>query len=435
MPQLARLEVRELNGCRKGEDQGGIEDGARQEQKHCWKNVPHWGQCPGAIRCLVPVLAALWLVIPEENFPYFLKDEGWWLLTGMLFTGLLLYLGSLLKFLYQYCKQYKRRKDCEKSEIFGDRTGQPHQACSEQDAGPLLFMVRALLDGLVVSLLQEPVSDPRVSQIQGLISKLETISQFTAVAANNNVSIEEQGLQTNNNEDKVLKTKLEDRVKNICTYLQKRASDLHCLLQTQDQYGVCIASVQQELLEYWELLEDLHTKVTLQPEMGQEVEVPHTVLTDTESLYTKLGLFQSRIHECQGHLSTSTHLLEELEVKQQDLAQTMALTVESAWTKDLLQCNTQQFEKVSKDFTSLSQQTLTFVMHLKDLSVSKEKNGIKTSDVKHVHSSSLPLSAVPVYSIVPATEKTPSDPDLDSTNKPSSKFSVLSLLCGLRQRR
>lgn len=106
-----------------------------------------------------------------------------------------------------------------------------------------------------------------------------------------------------------------------------------------------------------------------------------------QGLYTKLGLFQRRIHECQVHLSTSTHLLEvkntsipshlhvltllytpflyctlkrlsicyllkrewflipfqqELENRQQDLAQTIGLTLESTWTKDLLQCNTQQ---------------------------------------------------------------------------------------------
>lgn len=59
-------------------------------------------------------------------------------------------------------------------------------------------------------------------------------------------------------------------------------SALHFLLQTQDQYGVCIVNVQQELQGYWELLEDLHNKVTLQPEKCQGIEDPHTVLTDTE---------------------------------------------------------------------------------------------------------------------------------------------------------
>lgn len=61
-----------------------------------------------------------------------------------------------------------------------------------------------------------------------------------------------------------------------------RVSALSFLLQTQDQYGICIANIQQELQEYWELLEDLHTKVTLQPEKCHGPESPHTVLTDTE---------------------------------------------------------------------------------------------------------------------------------------------------------
>lgn len=68
-----------------------------------------------------------------------------------------------------------------------------------------------------------------------------------------------------------------------------RVNALCILLQTQDQYGVCIANIQQELQEYWELLEDLHTKVTLQPEKGSED--PHTVLIDTEvGLQTNVGL-------------------------------------------------------------------------------------------------------------------------------------------------
>lgn len=62
-----------------------------------------------------------------------------------------------------------------------------------------------------------------------------------------------------------------------------RVSALHVLLQTQDQYEACIANIQQELQEYWELLEDLHTKVTLQPEKGPED--PHAVLIDTEVGY------------------------------------------------------------------------------------------------------------------------------------------------------
>lgn len=94
-----------------------------------------------------------------------------------------------------------------------------------------------------------------------------------------------------------------------------------------------------------------------------------------------------------------------------------------------------QFKKVFKDFTSLAQQTLTFVMHLQDLSMSQEKNGIKTSHVENVWSSLSAPSSLPVYSIALATENTPLDPDPRPPHIPSSKFSVINLLCGVRQRR
>lgn len=64
--------------------------------------------------------------------------------------------------------------------------------------------------------------------------------------------------------------------------LLPRVSALRFFLQTQDRYGLCIANIQQELQEYWELLEDLHTKVTLQPEKCQGLEEPHSVLNDAE---------------------------------------------------------------------------------------------------------------------------------------------------------
>ncbi|KAF5907826.1 uncharacterized protein DAT39_002458 [Clarias magur] len=333
------MDLRDLNGYRKGgkegkklgEDDVEMEDGVVGEQKWCWKNL-QWGFCPRGIQCLAPI-AALWLWILEEA--PLSEVQEWVLLAGMLGC-----------FLYQYRRQCKQ-KFPEKREVVGKKTGQAQcqQDAGQQDAGHLLFVVRALLDGLVVSILQEPMSDTRVSQIQGLIKKLEAVSQLIIVAVNSSFLIEEQLLQAKDKENKEIKTKIEERVKHICTYLQERVSALHFLLQTQDKYGVCISNIQEELQEYWEMLEDLHTKVTLQPEKCQVPEDAHTVLMDTEGLYTRLGLFQSRIHECQVHLNTSTRLLEELENRQQDLAQTVGLTFESTWTKDLLQCNTHQWRR------------------------------------------------------------------------------------------
>lgn len=59
-------------------------------------------------------------------------------------------------------------------------------------------------------------------------------------------------------------------------------SALHSLLQAQSQFGKCIADVQQELQNRWELLEDLHGKVTLHSENHQGVEDPHIVIADSE---------------------------------------------------------------------------------------------------------------------------------------------------------
>lgn len=94
-----------------------------------------------------------------------------------------------------------------------------------------------------------------------------------------------------------------------------------------------------------------------------------------------------------------------------------------------------QFQKVFKDFTFLAQQTLTFVIHLQDLSVSQEKNSIDISDAEHDQRSLSYPSALPVYRIALATENTPLDPDPKPPLTPRSKFSMITLLCGVRLRR
>lgn len=48
------------------------------------------------------------------------------------------------------------------------------------------------------------------------------MSELTMMSLNVNFLTEEQLLQTKDKEDKVIKTRVEDRMKHICTYLQER---------------------------------------------------------------------------------------------------------------------------------------------------------------------------------------------------------------------
>lgn len=54
------------------------------------------------------------------------------------------------------------------------------------------------------------------------LSFLQSVSQLITVAVNSSFLIEKQQLQADDKEDEVIKTTVEDRVKHISTYLQKR---------------------------------------------------------------------------------------------------------------------------------------------------------------------------------------------------------------------
>ncbi|XP_072550843.1 uncharacterized protein [Salminus brasiliensis] len=442
MPQLTTAEAGGRKGGGKGEKrqtEGREEDGVSdrekdQEQRLSWKKL-HWRHWPRWLPCLAQA-AALWLVVQEESLLHpsvSLPEAG----GKLLLAGLLWIFFGLCVFLIQHL--YHRRQTHKQgtggaSQVSDEAVTEAKldlQAC-QPDAGHLVAVVSSMLDGFVVSILQEPLSgDSSLSQIHSLLTRLEAVSQ----AVNKGNLPEVRPLQTGEEEGQVSEeeSSLKDRVKHICTYLQDRVSALHSLLQVQDQYGGCVAEVQQGLQERWELLENLHTRVTLQPEKCQGPEDPHTVLSDTENLHTQLDLFRNRVNECQTHLSTSTHLLQELESRQKVLAETVGHKLESTWTKDFLQSNTQQFIKVHEGFMSLEQQTLNFVTHLRGLRVSEEE---RRCDLGHVPSTaSSSASAVPVYSAIQPTESPAPDPDPEPPPKSGSKLSAMNCLCGVRRRR
>ncbi|KAL7870627.1 hypothetical protein SRHO_G00081240 [Serrasalmus rhombeus] len=423
MPQLTTVDARDRKEY--GKEERGKEGGTKEQERTervprlSWKSLclKHW---PSWLQCLAQV-AALWLVVQEEaplHPSVSLLESGYrLLLAGLLWVGLGLCV-CLLQFLYHYRETHKQksREVSQNSEVAVRRAEQVHQARQQH----LVAMVRALLDGMVLSLLHEPLSNSSLSQIRGLLTRLETVSQAVSESSVH----KGQQLQASDEEGKVSdeESSLKERIKHVCTYLQDRVSVLQSLLQVQDNYGACVADIQQGLQVHWELLENLHTRVTLKSEKCQGLEDPHTVLLDTENLRTQLGLFRSRVQECQTHLNTSTQLLQELESSQQVLADTVGETLEATWTKHFLQCNTQQFEKVHEDFMSLEQQTLTFVTHLRGLRVSEEET-------------SSPVSALPVYSVALTAGNPVLDPDPEPPPKSSSKFSAMNCLRGVRRRK
>ncbi|KAI4882586.1 hypothetical protein NFI96_020273 [Prochilodus magdalenae] len=468
MPQLTTVDVRGQKENGKGErgkeGEEKEQDGTERVQRWSWKRL-HWQHWPRWLRCLAPV-GALWLVLQEEA-PLHpsaspLETGGRLLLAGLLWTSLGLCF-SLLQFIYHYRVTHKQEnrvvsQNHKNSELAVRGTKQVQQAW-QQDSGHLVAMVSALLDAMVVSLLEEPPSDSNLPQIRSLLTRLENLNlpagytysavpvtvippfsfhQAVSQAVNKGILPECQLLQDRHDEGRVCEeeSSLIDKIKHLSTYLQDRVSALHSLLQVQDSYGVCVADAQQSLQEFWEQLENLHTRVTLQPEKCQVLEDPHVVLSDTENLYTQLGLFKSKVHDCQTHLNKSTQLLQELDNRQQVLADTVGVLLKSSWNKDFLECNTQKFEKVYKDFMSLEQQTLTFVTHLRGLRGSEQESEVSVSDLEQVQNApSLPLSTVPVLSVALATENPVLDTDSEPPPKSSSKLSAMNCLRGVRRKR
>ncbi|XP_016431175.1 uncharacterized protein LOC107758050 [Sinocyclocheilus rhinocerous] len=293
----------------------------------------------------------------------------------------------------------------------------------QQDAGHLESQVNALADGLAVSLLPEPLPDPSEPHIRGLLTRLEAVSQTL-----HRKSYEEETEEKEN-------CALQDRVNHIRSYLRDRLSSLRSLLQVQRECDASVCAVQSGLQKRWALLEELHTRVTLRPDSTQEAHDPHAVLTDTESLFSELGQFKSKVQQCRTQLETNINLLQALRSSHQRLNETFCTTIDSTWTKELLQSNTDLFSEIHEDFMSLEQQTSNFVIHLRGLKAYEEEK-TKLS----VNQSRLSLPAVPVYAAAPEAAQLHSDPESDpespgASQKTHSRMSPFHMLCGVRRRK
>ncbi|KAK9958405.1 hypothetical protein ABG768_010527 [Culter alburnus] len=424
--QDGREEEKEMSeGMIKREVEKRAGRGSRWMRLH-WRNWPKWSQC------LVPI-AVVWLVVLEESplHPSVSLTEaaGRLLLAGLLCAAMAL---CALAFRFLLCNGQKVKQHLPyNGDVIVRKTAENQQWASinpQQDAGHLESQVNVLADGLAVSLLHEPLPDPSEPHIRGLLTRLEAVSRRLSRSG-----YEEE-------KEKKDKCVLQDRVKHIRFYLQDRMSSLRSLLQVQRECEASVCAVQSSLQKRWALLEELHTRVTLSPDNTQEAHDPHAVLTDTESLFTELGQFKSKVQQCRTQLETNINLLQALRSSHQGLAETVGTTVDSKWTKELLQSSTDLFSEIHEDFTSLEQQTSNFVIHLRGLNASEEEKTRLSQDDQAQISAPSSLPVVPVYVAAPDAVQSHSDPESDpespeASQKTRSKMSPFHMLCGMKRRR
>ncbi|XP_018980442.1 uncharacterized protein si:ch211-151h10.2 [Cyprinus carpio] len=378
-----------------------------------WRNWPRWSPCL-ALMCLVLLAES-----PLHPSVSLTEAVGRLLLAGLVCAAMGLY-ALAFQFPLRYEQKVKQHLPCN-GEVIVRQTAENQQASisPQQDAGHLESQVSALAEGLAVSLLQEPLPDPSEPHIRGLLTRLEAVSRTL-----HRKSYEEE-----------TEEKEKCAIQDIRSYLRDRVSGLRSLLQVQRECDASVCAVQSGLQKRWALLEELHTRVTLRPDSTQEAHDPHTVLTDTESLFSELGQFKSKVQQCRTQLETNINLLQGLRSSHQHLNATFGATTDSVWTKELLQSNTDLFSEIHEDFMSLEQQTSNFVIHLRGLKASEEEK-TKLS----VNQSRLSLPAVPVYVAAQEASQIHSDPESDSespgaSQKTHSRMSPFHMLCGARRRR
>ncbi|XP_061683246.1 uncharacterized protein si:ch211-151h10.2 isoform X1 [Syngnathoides biaculeatus] len=227
-------------------------------------------------------------------------------------------------------------------------------------SGVPILLGFALVDSLLLSVLQEPLADPSGLHIQDLLSRLESVSNTLERIPPGSESMK-------------LDSVLSDKVTLIRNYLRKRGSLLRRLLLVQAEFESGVKELQDGVERRWGQLEELHTGVTLTREGDQD----HTDLASAhhgaETLFADLSHHRNQLDGCQDHLKDSTQLLQELMWSHSSAGNTLrSCNSESVWPELLLQVNMEQFDKVQESFLSLEQQTATFQAHLEGLSRGKD---------------------------------------------------------------
>ncbi|XP_073707191.1 uncharacterized protein [Garra rufa] len=378
-----------------------------------WRNWPRWA----------PYMVLVFLVLLEESplHPSVSLTEA---ADRLLLAGLLCAAMGLCVLAFQNQEQEVKQPLLCNGEVIVRQTAESQQASiiPQQDAGHLESQVDVLAEGLAVSILHELLPDSSEPHIRGLLTRLEAVSR----------TFQRKGCEEETEDKK--NCALQDRVNHIRSYLQDRVSGLRSLLQVQRECEASVCVVQTALQKRWALLEELHTRVTLMPNSTPDKQDPHAVLTDTESLFIELSQFKSKVQQCRTQLETNINLLKALRSSHQGLNKTFGTSIDSTWTKELLQSNTDLFSEIHEDFASLEQQTSNFVIHLRGLSALEEKTKL------YMDQSRMSLPAIPVYVASPEAAQLHSDPESDSESpeapqKTHSRMSPFHMLCGMRRRR
>ncbi|NP_001038605.1 uncharacterized protein LOC567699 [Danio rerio] len=383
-----------------------------------WSNWPRWSHG------LVPI-AVVWMVIQEESPLHpsvSLTEAAARLLLAALLCAVAALCALALRFLLQHGQSLKLHLPYNGDIIVEKIAGNLQGSINAQDAGDLDSQLSVVADALAVSLLYEPLPDSSEPHIRALVTRLEAVSRALQRRVYNE---EEKG-----------KCVLQDRVHQIRSYLLDRVSSLRSLLQVQRECDANVCDVQRSLQKHWALLEDLHSRVTLRPDSTQDDHEPHAVLNDTERLFTELSQFKSRVQQCRTQLENSINLLQALRSSHQHLNEIVGTAIETTWSKDLLQTNSDLFSEIQEDFMSLEQQTSNFVIHLRGLNVPEEEKTI-ISEADQTQTASPP--AVPVYIAVPEAAQPHSDPESDqespeASQKRHSRMSPFHMLCGRKRR-
>ncbi|XP_041849827.1 uncharacterized protein si:ch211-151h10.2 isoform X2 [Melanotaenia boesemani] len=248
-----------------------------------------------------------------------------------------------------------------------------------QSSDLLVSLILALTDSLLLCVLQEPIPDPSVPHIEGLLSRLEAVAHTLQ-----KVNVGSVGIFEEVDRGSILK----DKPKLICTYLQQRLEALRTLVQVQGDFEASVNDMLQGLDGLWAQLEELHAGVTLTKQEGQGHRDLASAQTDAETLFTVLGHYRSRLQSCQAHLKDSMRLLQELTWSHTHISSRVDSSSESVWPELLLQSNIEQFDKVQEGFSSLEQQTATFQAHLEGLGKGNQDGFLTLTDRTHSGSAS-----------------------------------------------
>ncbi|XP_076137579.1 uncharacterized protein LOC143121067 isoform X2 [Alosa pseudoharengus] len=336
--------------------------------------------------CLIPV-ATLWLVVQEEAPLYPSVDLAEVRVRLLLVAGLCLLVGlGVLALRYNNpTAQLQEHQEEVLSSTHSNMVMARQNAMNTQTCMPgggavglLGPAVQALMDCLVLSLLQEPELTSSPFSVLPLVSKLEALSKALqrADALWDPLLPERQGQEEN--KDDVIK----ERIKDINTYLKERLEALHCLQQLQTEFEACVQDAHGQLQKHWTQLEELHVSVTISPTHTDSVPESSQALTDTQRLFSELDRSKSSVQQCQTSQAANSKILKELDHSWLERSKTVnAELLCPSWTSHLLQSNNDKVNDVLQNSTSLEQQTSTFMVHLNGLekTVSLDKKQITRS--------------------------------------------------------